>query len=221
MSAPYFSKIDRRAVIQWIVAASAVPALSRRAAATADQVAAHAPTLEGYGKDPDLLHAVIPWQRTMTPHQLQLTAVLSDLILPGTADTPAPSAIGIPDFVDEWVSAPYPDQKSDREVILPGLAWLDDEANTRWHRGFLEADDQERRHMLETMAKANASQTRDNLFFRRFRFVVVGAYYTTPEGFKDIGYIGNVAMASYPPPTKEEFSILEEKLRKLGLAANS
>ena len=33
-----------------------------------------------------------------------------------------------PDFVDEWVSAPYPEQQSDRKVIFTGLEWVDAEA---------------------------------------------------------------------------------------------
>ena len=28
----------------------------------------------------------------------------------------------VPDFIDEWVSAPYPTQVKDREVVIPGLA---------------------------------------------------------------------------------------------------
>jgi hypothetical protein len=47
--------------------------------------------------------------------------------------------------------------------------------------------------------------------------VTVGAYYTTPEGFRDIGYRGNVALSSYPPPTSQETAYLDEELRKLGL----
>jgi hypothetical protein len=42
---------------------------------------------------------------------------------------------------------------------------------------------------------------------------------TTPEGFKDIGYIGNVPQPSYPPPTQQEISILEKELQKLGIPA--
>jgi Gluconate 2-dehydrogenase subunit 3 len=67
----------------------------------------------------------------MEPHQLQHTAVLGDLILPGSTTAPAPSALGIPDFVDEWVSAPYPEQLEDRKTILEGLRWMDAEASRR------------------------------------------------------------------------------------------
>ena len=39
-------------------------------------------------------------------------------------------------------------------------------------------------------------------FFARFRDLTVGGYYTTPEGMRDIGYVGNVALAQFdgPPP---------------------
>jgi len=159
----------------------------------------------------------------MTPHQLQLTAVLSDLILPGTDSAPSPSAIGVPDFVDEWISAPYQDQQSDRAIILSGLDWVDEEAKKLWRRGFLETDDQSQVILLDSMASGTrdaVSSTVQNVFFQRLKFLVVGAYYTTPEGFKDIGYIGNVPMLSYPPPTKVEIAILDEKLRQLGITPN-
>jgi hypothetical protein len=214
--------LDRRTALQWVMAASALHALPRHAAAGANKIVRYDSESKGYGTDPNLLQPVMPWERTMTPHQLQLTAVLSDLILPGTAGAPAPSVIGIPDFVDEWISAPYPDQRRDRSVILAGLAGLDREATRRWQRGFLELDQQPRRQILETAStsRGNSASPNANGFFRRFRFLVVSAYYTTPEGFRDIGYTGNVAMSTYPAPTKEEIALLDKELGKLGLSMN-
>jgi len=49
------------------------------------------------------------------------------------------------------------------------------------------------------------------------RFLVVSAYYTTPEGFKDIGYTGNIPLSSYPPITDEERKILDKAFFRLGL----
>jgi hypothetical protein len=48
--------------------------------------------------------------------------------LPADANSPAASAVGVPAFIDEWVSAPYPDQQQHRGVIRGGLAWLNTEA---------------------------------------------------------------------------------------------
>ncbi len=40
--------------------------------------------------------------------------------------------VGVPDFIDEWVSAPYEAQQKDGKVIRAGLAWIDDEAKKRF-----------------------------------------------------------------------------------------
>ena len=37
-----------------------------------------------------------------------------------SGSAPSASSLGVPDFVDEWVSAPYPDQVKDRPIILDG-----------------------------------------------------------------------------------------------------
>jgi hypothetical protein len=54
-------------------------------------------------------------------------------------------------------------------------------------------------------------------FFISFRKLTIGAYYTTKEGFKDIGYIGNVARVSDPGPSEAVKAALERELKKLGL----
>jgi hypothetical protein len=119
--------------------------------------------------------------------------------------------------LNEWVSAPYADQLEDRAIIFAGFKWLDEEANRRWQRGFLEIDEKSRKEMIIEIASKKADIAGPGKFFQRFRFLVVGAYYTTPEGFKDIGYVGNVPMESYPPVTDEERAILEKRLAALGL----
>ena len=127
--------------------------------------------------------------------------------------------MGIPEFVDEWVSAPYPDQKADRKLVLNGLAWVDEDARQRFGKSFMEAGDNQQLQILDAIAVQDISgiKTEQNKFFHRLRFLVLGAYYTTQEGFLDIGYIGNVPLDSYPPPSDEEIAILEKELKKLGL----
>ena len=57
--------------------------------------------------------------------------------------------------------------------------------------------------------KVHTALVDQSKFFQRFRLLVVGAYYTTPEAFKDIGYPDNVLLESCPPMTDEERAILE------------
>ena len=48
-------------------------------------------------------------------------------------------------------------------------------------------------------------------FFSKFRAIAGGAYFSTPAGWKAIGYVGNTPMASFDGPPKEV-------LERLGLS---
>jgi hypothetical protein len=121
--------------------------------------------------------------------------------------------VGVPDFLDEWISAPYPEQRADRPVVLEGIAWMESEAQRRHGRGFADLTEAERTALCSGLCGPApvAEELRSGAAsFRRIRHLVAGGYYTTPAGMKDIGYVGNVPLASFdgPPP---------EVLRRLGL----
>jgi hypothetical protein len=58
------------------------------------------------GFDPDLLKKEIPWARLLTEREKLVATALGDLIIPADEYGPAASTVGVPDFIDEWVSAP-------------------------------------------------------------------------------------------------------------------
>jgi len=212
---PYVSRIDRRTTLAWLGGA-AVAGLSGGAAAPVIA----APDLMGYGTDPKLTHPMAaPWPRLMTPAQLQTAALLCDFILPASADAPAATALGVPDFIDEWISAPYPDQVRDRPVILAGLTWVEDEAQRRYQTDLLHLARNDRAALLTRLTKkpSDPPMAMPYAFFRTFRSLTVGAYYTTRPGFKDVGYHGNVTLASYPGPSDAVKAHLDRELKKLGL----
>ncbi|HVI33467.1 gluconate 2-dehydrogenase subunit 3 family protein [Phenylobacterium sp.] len=204
MSDGYVSKVDRRTALAWIGAAGAAVAGSVGLAVYGAGDRAEA---KAYGTDPNLVKpAPAPWPRLLSKDELQAAAVLADFILPASATAPAASALGIPDFIDEWVSAPYPDQVKDRVVIRNGLQRI---------MPALLAGGPRRDAALAALPRAadEAALT----FFKRFRALTVGAYYTTEAGFRDIGYIGNQARATDPGPSAEVKLALEERLKALGL----
>ena len=56
------------------------------------------------------------------------------------------------------------------------------------------------------------------LFFARLRSLMLIGFYTLPEGLADIGYLGNVTLATdYPGPTPDAMAHLNANLIKLGL----
>jgi hypothetical protein len=223
--------MDRRTTIKWVLAAGAAWPLGshRLARAVAGEVPRAAqPTLsertvrggaptEGYGTDPDLMRLYAAgelWPLSMTPAQRQLAGVLADLIIPADERSAGAAAVGAVDFIDEWISAPYPAHVRDREIVLPGFAWLDAAAGRHVSASFVDLAPLEQTRICDTIC--DASRAAPDLaaaarFFALYRDLTAGAFYTTPVGRKDLGYIGNVPLARFdgPPP---------DLLKSLGLA---
>lgn len=197
--------MDRRTSLQWMLAASAAwPWLTARAAGGSQ--AAAAPNGEGYGTDPNLVamhHAGEFWPLTFTPAQRRLAQVLSDLIIPADAHSPAASAVGVVDFIDEWVSAPYPTQQRDRSMLLEGFRCLDAQAKQRFGKSFVEARASDRTSLCDEICDATraAPELRGAASgFALHRDLTAGAFYSTPVGRKDLGYLGNVPRTHFDPP---------------------
>jgi hypothetical protein len=195
-------RMDRRQAIKWMLAAAAaLPVLeSSRLSA--------APGLSGYGTDPKLMDAYKPgdlWPLTFTTEQRRAAAALCDVILPADEKSPAASQLLVHDFIDEWISAPYPKHQTYRTDILEGLAWLDAESQKRFQRQFVDLTDLEKHQICDDIChepEAKRAFKRPAHFFARFRDLTTGGFYTTPEGMKDLPYTGNVALTRFdgPPP---------------------
>jgi len=196
--------IDRRTTLQWMLAVSASLPLARPAAAPLTPGPAVAGT--GYGSDPDLTHIYRPgevWPLTLTPAQRRTAATLCDLILPAAGSTPSATAAGVVDFLDEWVSAPYPRQRTDRDVIIAGLAWMDAEAGRRFGRDFAGLEGAEQRAICDDICylpRARPELAEPARFFARYRDLTAGAYYSTAAGRQDLGYVGNVPLPRFEGP---------------------
>jgi len=204
---PYVSKIDRRTALAWVGVVGAAT-VAGAGVVVYGPMKGGEPVHRGYGTDPKLTKPEkAPWSRIMTQAQLQTAAVLADFVLPASATAPAASALGIPDFIDEWVSAPYPDQVKDRPVVLNGLNALSAKV--------LKAAAADRTLAMQALSASADPLTK--AFWKKFRGLTIGAYYTTEAGFKDIGYIGNVPRTSDPGPSAEVKAVLEREFQKLGL----
>ena len=211
--------MDRRTTIKWMFAAAAtVPSLQLSFGAESGALASDvAAGQKGYGTDPQLVKEWKPggpWPLTLGAEARLTTTALCDLIIPADDRSPAASAVGVVDFIDEWISAPYPQQRGDRELVLPGLEWIEDEAQKRFGKGFAAVGEAQRSHIADDIypaSKAKPEFASAAKFFARFRDLTAGGFYTTPVGMKDIGYVGNVPLSSFDGPPIEA-------LKKAGLA---
>jgi hypothetical protein len=194
-------ELDRRTAIKWVLAASAA---LRLPSASFDALAA-APTAQGYGKDPNLMKAYAAgdlWPLTLNKEQRVTATALCDLIIPADDTSPAASSVGVVDFIDEWISAPYPEHAVDRKTVLDGLRQVETEAQRRFNTTFAKLSTQQ----MSTIADAIVTEP----FFVRYRALTAGGFYTTPVGVRDLKYVGNVAMTTFEGPT-------QDVLKRLGL----
>ena len=165
--------------------------------------------------DPDFAKpAVFPWEKQFTAEELQTTTALADLILPKDDNGPAASEVGVPDFINEWCSAPYDDNREDSESIRGGLAWLNTESFRRFEKRFDELAAAEQVQIVDDICDDSIAKPEHKTgarFFKKFRQLCLGGYYTHSATWKHLGYVGNLPVAGpYPGPP-------QELIEKLGL----
>jgi hypothetical protein len=208
--------MDRRTTIKWVLAAGAAWPLQGNGAARADFGATvptvptvpTAPTARGYGVDPNLVANYRPgelWPLTFTAAQRRLAGILADIIIPADDHSPSASAVGVVEFIDEWLSAPYPAHQRDRDIVLGGFAWLDAEAARRAAKGFADLDTSLQHRICDDIcdeARAASALGAAARFFALYRDLTAGGFYSTPAGRKDLNFIGNVPLTRFDgPPT--------------------
>jgi len=213
MSEPF--RVDRRTAMKWVAMASALPWLQRPVIGTAAPASG-----KGYGTDPRLNRVYKPgelWPLTLPPFMRQAAAALCDIIIPADEHSPSASSVGVVDFIDEWISAPYEAQRTDRRTILEGLGWLEIESKRRFKKFFVDLSPAQKAAICDDICylpRAKPAFQEAAKFFATFRDLTAGGFYTTPAGSKDIRYIGNVALERFDGPPAEV-------LRKVGLPVPS
>lgn len=199
--------MDRRQTLQWMLAASA--ALGAELPAGAAAAAG-----KGYGTDPRLNRRYRSgelWPLSFTAAQARCAQALCGLVIPADEHSPSAAQLQVHRFIDEWVSAPYPAQQRDRELILWGLAWLDAESGRRFQRRFDQLDAGALARIADDICWAEQARpefAEAARFFARFRDLTAGGFYTTPEGSRDLGYVGNVPSATFDGPPAQVLKIV-------------
>jgi len=196
--------MDRRHSLQWMLAATALPGLASAGATPALKKAPR-----GYGTDPKLVKTYRSgelWPLTFNAAQRRCAAALCELIIPADESSPSAAQLEVHLFIDEWISAPYPDQAKDKTLVLQGLAWLDSECHRRFGHRFDQATESEQHTLCDEICwvdQAAPDRAKPAKFFARFRDLTAGGFYTTPAGSKDLGFVGNTPSAEFagPPAT--------------------
>ncbi|AOS45445.1 hypothetical protein Verru16b_02526 [Lacunisphaera limnophila] len=149
----------------------------------------------------------------MTDAQRRTAAALCGLIIPAEGSVPSAADLMVHDFIDEWISSPYPDQQADRATVLAGLAWIDTESRRRFGADFADLTPAQMAAIADDVCHApdaKPEHVEGARFFAKFRDLTASGFFTTPEGMYDLGYRGNTPLAEFKGPPREV-------LEKLGL----
>jgi hypothetical protein len=145
--------------------------------------------------------------KALTAHEYATLAKLSDLIIPADDHSPGALEAGAASFIDFLCSV-----NSDfRDIFTGGLLWLDNAAAEGGEPGeagaktFLESAPAAQTALLDKLAYRKNAAVWPDLdpgiqFFAFCRRLVADAYYTTPTGYKEVGYMGNSGMPHFSVP---------------------
>jgi gluconate 2-dehydrogenase gamma chain len=137
--------------------------------------------------------------KAFTDHESLTLQKLADYIVPADEVSPAASQAGCADFVD-LLASQNPELAA---IYTGGVFWLDRTMERRYGANFLNAKPDDQTAMLDLIAyrKNESSELGPGIrFFDWARKMVVDAFYTTPVGIKDLGYVGNTAVTKFEIP---------------------
>jgi len=137
--------------------------------------------------------------KALTDHEYATLRHLADLIIPSDEHSKGALEAGAADFIDFLCAA----NTDLQDIYTGGIAWLDEEMRRRYDKDFLSSEPAQQTTVLDLIAwRRNASPELNPgiQFFTFTRRMVADAYYTSPIGMKDLGYMGNSAISQFSVP---------------------
>ena len=164
--------------------------------------------------------------KALTSSEYKTVERLAEIIVPKDEVSGRAKEAGAGPFIDLLCSQ----NQTLADIYHGGLAWFDAEMNHRAGKTFLEASEAEQTSMLDVLVAAEREENArraEELVYRRspdykgfsgyttrrssglgpgvkffdwVRKMSIDAFYTSPMGVKDVGYIGNRAYTKYEVP---------------------
>ena len=144
-----------------------------------------------------------------TAAEYATVVLLAETIIPKDERSGGATDAGVPEFIDFMMV----DQPARQVPMRGGLAWLDQECNSRFNKRFVVATAAERAQVLDEISglePARPDQSHGLAFFRSFRDLTATGFWTSKMGMEDLQFMGNVFVPEWN-------GCPEEALKKLGL----
>jgi hypothetical protein len=124
-------------------------------------------------------------------HDWKTVCVLSDLIIPADERSGSATQAGVPEVIDDWMNVRG---RSAATEIIGGMRWLDMQCNRIYNHDLKDCTVDQQHEILDRIAypeKAAPEDSQAVAFFNHLRDLVVGSFYSSKIGIKDIAYVGN------------------------------
>jgi Gluconate 2-dehydrogenase subunit 3 len=162
-------------------------------------------------------------RKVFNDHEWETVRVLCDLIIPADERSSSATQAGVPEFMDDWLGFKGGRLKTE---ILGGLAWLDMECNRKFSQDFVGCNAAQKKKILDRIAYPNTAAPEDLnyvAFFNHLRDLVVGGFFSSKEGVKDLPYLGNKVVAEWKGCPPNVLAQIEENLKSkhVGLSLES
>jgi hypothetical protein len=115
--------------------------------------------------------------------QDELLVVVSETVIPGS------TGAQVNRFIDLLLSV---DSAEEQKAFLASLAAADGAARGQFERGFTELNAGEREKAITSLSEEHKEA------FGNLKEWIVGAYYSSEQGMKELGWDGNFAFEKYP-----------------------
>lgn len=145
-----------------------------------------------YGRTPEEAekNKMLLSETFFTDKERKMVEVLSDIIIPADDISVSATQAGVPDFIEFMM-------KDDPKLQIPvrgGLMWLENQSMASYEKSFLDTTQEQRIELIEKIAwpdKAEPQMKPGVKFFNTMRNLVCSGFFTSKEGIKDLGYVGN------------------------------
>jgi gluconate 2-dehydrogenase gamma chain len=196
------SDVSRRDVLRNVALAVAAGGMIPAAAQHVHEMAAEEKSTTGGVYKP----------KAFNDHEYKTISRLCDLIFPPDEHSKGAVDAGAPEFIDLLSSA----NEEMAAIYTGGVGWLDREMTRRYGKTFVDASSADQTAMLDLIAyrKNETPELGPGIrFFDWIRKMTADAYYTSPIGIADLGYMGNKGMAKFEVPE----NVLQYALKRSNL----
>ncbi|MBZ5563503.1 MAG: gluconate 2-dehydrogenase subunit 3 family protein [Acidobacteriia bacterium] len=142
-------------------------------------------------------HVTAYRRQALDEHEWKTISMLSDLIIPADERSGSATQAGVPEFIDDWLAFQGGNLLAE---IRGGLTWLDIECQRLFAHDFMDCSEAQKKQILNRIAypgKAAPEDANAVAFFNHLSDLVVGGFFSSEMGVKDLPYLGNTMVADW------------------------